>query len=583
MEFTYQDQKYGKKTGFVMNIKEKNMAARRKSNNFLVQGSILAVASIIVRVIGLIYRIPMTRIVGDEAMGSYTIAFEVYNIALILSSYGLPIAVSKLIASRVVIKEYRNSHRIFVCSLIFAVIVGLVASILLFIGADYFAGVLNDDQYAILPLKILAPTIFVFSIMGVLRGFFQGKNTMIPTAVSQVLEQVVNAVVSLAAAYYLIRSFSALDSVTSYGAAGGTLGTLVGATVSLLFLLFVYIIYRPILKKQIRNDRADYQDSFKTIFKLIVLTISPIILCQTIYHINGILDNGLFMNIMKMKEVTGFDKAIFGPVADNSLYTEEMRRTLIGIYGNKYRTLVYLPVAIAASFGAAIVTSITAAKTRGMDAVIRNKAHAAIKFNMIIAIPSAVGMGVLAYPIMTMLFPASHQLDANLLKLGAVSIVFYSLSTVSTAILQGVGKLRIPVINSAISLAIHIPLIYVLLQYTPLSTYSLVIGNVSFALVVCILNWISVEKHLEYRQEILKTFIIPTVSAGLMGVAAYFTYLGLQYLTGSNTLSTIMSVLIAVILYLLLLVFMKGVDEEELLHLPRGGKVVRLLQKLHLL
>lgn len=559
------------------------MAARRKSNHFLVQGSILAAASILVRVIGLIYRIPMTRIVGDEAMGSYTYAFEIYNIALILSSYGLPIAVSKLIASRVVIKEYKNSHRILICSMIFAVAVGLIASVILFVGADFFAGVLHDDEYAILPLKILAPTIFVFSIMGVLRGFFQGKNTMIPTAVSQVLEQIVNAVVSVTAAYYLIRSFSALDSVTSYGAAGGTLGTLVGATVSLLFLLFVYIIYRPILNRQMRNDKSDYHDSYKTIFKLIILTISPIILSQTIYHVNGILDNILFTNIMKTKEVTGFDKALFGSVAENSLYTKEMRRTLMGIYGNKYRTLAYLPVAIATSIGAAIVTSITAAKTRGMNAVIRNKAHAAIKFNMIIAIPSAVGMGVLAYPIMTMLFPDSHQLDANLLKLGAVSIVLYSLSTVSTAILQGVGKLRIPVINSAISLAIHIPLVYVLLKFTPLSTYSLVIGNVSFALVICILNWISVEKHLDYRQEILKTFIIPTVSAGLMGAAAYFTYLGMHNLTGSNTASAITAILSAIILYLLMLVFLKGIDEDELIHLPKGERIIRLLKKLHLL
>lgn len=558
------------------------MSASRKNNNFLVQGSILAVASLIVRMIGLLYRFPMTRIVGDEGMGSYEIAFGIYDIALILSSYGIPLAVSKIVASRVVIKEYRNAYRIFIVAMLFAGVIGMAASLLIYFGADFLAGTFMGDSYAILPLKVLSPTIFIFSVMGVLRGFFQGKNTMIPTAVSQVLEQVVNAAVSIAAAYILIRNYSALENVSSYGAAGGTLGTLAGALVSLLFLLFVYTVYRPILRRQIKNDPAEYVDSYGSILKLIILTLSPIILSQTIYNINGLIDKSLFMNIMPSHEIAGFEAGVFNTNA-GGLYSDENLRTLMGIYGNKYRTLTYLPVAIASAIGAAIVTSITAAKTRGMDSVVRNKTHAAIKFNMIIAIPSAVGMGVLAYPIITMIFPNSHQLDANLLRLGAISIVFYSLSTISTAILQGIGRLRTPVINSAISLVIHIPLVYVLLQYTPLSTYSLVIGNVSYALVVCILNWISVERHLNYKQELLKSFVIPSVSALIMGAAAYFTYMGMDIWTGNNLLSTCIAIIASIIIYLVLLVVMKGVDEEELSNLPRGAGIIKLLNKLHLL
>ena len=559
------------------------MASHEKSNHFLVQGSILAAASLLVRIIGLIYRIPMTRIIGDEGMGSYSIAFAVYNLALILSSYGLPLAVSKLVTARTVNKEHRNAYRIFQFSLVFSIIIGLIAAAVLFFGAEFFATVVNEDPYAVLPIRVLAPTIFVFSVMGVFRGFYQGKNTMIPTAFSQVLEQVVNAIVSVVAAYFLMKNYSASVNVTAYGAAGGTLGTLVGAVTGLLFLIFVFILYRPYLKKQMRHDRSEYQESYSDIFKLLLLTISPIILSQTVYHFNDVIDNSMFSKIMVTKEVTQFDQSVFSSSSVGKLYTDENIRILLGKYNNKYKLLTNVPVAIASAIGAAIVTSITAAKVRGMDKEIRRKTHVAIKFNMIIAIPSAVGMAVLAYPLLNMLFPGSHQLEANFLRLGSVSIVFYSLSTVSTAILQGINKLRIPVINSAISLGLHVLLVFLLLWFTPLSTYSLVIGNVAFALVVSILNWIAIEKYLSYKQEITKTFLIPTISACLMGVITHFTYLGLHQLTKSNTIATLTSLVLAIIIYFALLIFMKGVDEEELLHIPKGDSIVRILQKLHLL
>lgn len=559
------------------------MSTENKSNHFLVQGSILAAASLLVRFIGLIYRIPMTRIIGDEGMGSYSLAFGLYDIALILSSYSLPLAVSKLVAAKGINKEHRNSYRIFISAMGFAIVVGTAACLILFFGAEFFATVMNNDPNAILPLKVLAPTILVFSIMGVFRGFYQGKNTMIPTAVSQVLEQIINAVVSVLAAYLLMKNYSASEHVSAYGAAGGTLGTLMGAITGLLFLLFVYMLYRPIIKKQMHNDRTSYREPYRDIFKMLLITISPIILSQTVYHVNGVIDHAMFGNIMAAKEVTHFDSTVFTNTQPGQIYSAENIRILIGIYSNKYRVLTNLPVAIASAIGAAIVTSITAAKVRGMDTVIRSKTHAAIKFNMIIAIPSAVGMGVLAYPILTMLFPGSHQLDANFIRLGAISIVFYSLSTVSTAILQGINRLRVPVINSAISLGIHVILVYVLLKFTPLSTYSLVIGNVVFALVVCILNWISIEKYLDYKQEIIKTFVIPFVSAGLMGTAIHFIYVGLHSWTDSNTFATIISLFAAVILYFALLIFMKGVEEEELENLPRGEVIIRFLRWLHIL
>lgn len=559
------------------------MSSNNKSNHFLVQGSILAVASLVVRIIGLIYRIPMNRIIGLEGVGYYSKAFEVYNIALILSSYSLPIAVSRLVSARRVKKEHRNAYRIFLCAMALAITVGLIATLVIFFGAELFATVFFKTPNVTLPLRVLAPTIFIFSIMGVFRGFYQGKNTMIPTAVSQVLEQIVNAVVSIVASYLLISNYSISMNVSSYGAAGGTLGTFAGAFISLLFLLFVFVIYKPVLRKQMKHDHSENRESYQVIFKLLLITIAPIILSQTVYQISGLVDEALFGHIMSAKQITSFDREVIKNAAVGQLYTAADFNKLSGIYSGEYRLLTNVPVAIATAIGAAIVTTISADQARGYIDSIRSKIHAAIKFNMIIAIPSAVGMGVLASPILTLLFADEYHLSANMMMLGSVSVVFYALSTVSTSILQGIGKLRLPVIHSAVSLGIHIILVLCLLMFTPLSTYSLVIGNVTFPLVVCLLNWIAIAKHIDYQQEIMKSFVIPTLSAGLMGAVTYFTYYGLRYLTGSILLSTLCAVLVAVIVYFTLLILMKGINEEEMELIPKSGSILRILKKLHLM
>ena len=557
------------------------MSEKRKSNHFLVQGSILAVASIIVRIIGLVYRIPMQNIIGHEGTGAYSYSFEIYNIALILSSYSLPLAVSRLVAVRRVKKEHRNAYRIFLCAMALAVAVGFIATLIIFFGADLFAGLFKSPNAAF-PLRILAPTIFVFSIMGVFRGFYQGKNTMIPTAVSQIIEQIVNAVVSILAAYLLVKNFSASANVASYGAAGGTIGTFVGACTSLVFLLFVFIIYKPFINKQIRHDHTDNIESYGSIYKLLILTSLPIILSQAAYQISGMIDGIMFGQIMTTKYITIFDNEVL-KVLPVQLYNGHHTDILWGIYSGEYRLLTNVPVAIATAIGAAIVTSISADKSNGNDNAIRSKVHSAIKFNMIIAIPSAVGMGVLAYPIMRLVFHDYYKLSTNVMILGSISIIFYALSTISTAILQGLNKLKLPVIHAGISLGIHIILVLGLLKFTHLSTYALVIGNVTFPLVVAILNWLSIEKHLKYRQEIIKTFVIPIISAGLMGTAAYFTYLGIDKLSDSMLIATITAVIVAILSYFLLVVFLRGVSEEELSLIPKGGLIVRLFKKLHLL
>ena len=243
----------------------------KRKNSFYIQGSILALASILTRVMGIVFRVPLTRIIGDEGIGAYSNAYEIYNLALLLSTYSVPIAVSKLVSARESKKEYINSYMVFRTALFFSVISGALAALVTFLGADFFASTLFKSESSAIPLKFLAPTIFIFAIMGVLRGFFQGKNTVIPTSVSQLIEQFFHVVIGLSAAVIFRKIYDESEYRVAYGAAGGTFGTLIGAVASLIFLVvimsFVFIsiskqYYESISKvmeKQVHEQVNYYQ------------------------------------------------------------------------------------------------------------------------------------------------------------------------------------------------------------------------------------------------------------------------------------------------------------------------------------
>ncbi len=543
------------------------MASKKSSNNFLVQGGILATAAILVRFIGLLYRAPLINMIGKEGMGYYSNAYSIYNIALLISSYSLPLAVSKLVASRTIKKQHRNSFRIFMTALVIGAAVGLIASLSVFFGADYLAVKILESPRSAIPLKVLAPTIFVFAIMGVLRGFFQGNNSMVQTSVSQVIEQIVNAIVSIVAAYFLLKRFGLSEDASAYGAAGATLGTLLGAIASLIFLIFVFTLNRKFIKRKIISDTSNYVDSYAMISKMLAITVIPVILSQTVYQLTGIIDSSIFNKIMASQG-----------------HVEEVRSALIGLYSTIFLLLTNVPVSIASALATAIVPSIVISITNGMMMEVKNKIGLGIKSTMMVAFPSAAGLTVLASPIIQLIFRRVEvELPAKMLQIGSIAIIFFVFSTITNGILQGLDKMHIPIIHSAISLGIHVVFMYLLLTYAKIGIYALVIGNISFPLVVCILNWRYLRKLLDYQQEIKKTFLIPCISAIIMGIVAFLAYRGLYALVSSNAISCIVAIILAVFVYFVLLITLKGITEDELYKLPKGKMVIKLARRLFLI
>lgn len=536
------------------------------AGNFLIQGSILAAAGIIVRFIGLLYKIPMIRFIGKEGIGYYNTAYEIYNIGLILSSYSLPLAMSKLIAARRVKKRYQDIRRVFWSSMGLSAAAGGTMTLILLFGAEWITTNIFRSPSSALPLRVMAPTIFVFSIMGVIRGYFQGQGNMVPTSVSQVIEQIVNAAVSIAASYYFMIWFASREAPSAYGAAGGTLGTLMGAVASLIFLVFLMYCYVRRNASVLNRPQQARTESWSHIYTALLLTLTPIILSQFVYQLSGSVDNSLFGQIMDAKGLT-----------------ESERASLLGVYGGEYRLLSNVPVAIASSLGASMIPSIVHSRTQGSHAEVQYKIRMTIKFNMLIAIPCAVGMGTLSGPIMQLIFRDSSKLAADLMRIGALAVVFFSLSTVTNSVLQGIDLMRKSVTHSAISLTIHAVLVYVMLQHLNWGVYGLVIGNVTFALVVCILNWLSIGRALNYRQEVTTTFLLPFLASAIMGAAAFGSYTLVHMLTHSNILGLMVSVPLAMAVYAIAAILLGAVTAQELPDMPFGLRILKLCRKFHLM
>lgn len=543
---------------------------KKNNNNYLVQGTILVIASFVARAIGMIYRIPLTRILGAQGNAYYSTANEIYSIILMISSFSLPLAVSKLVSERLHKGQKKNAHRVFICALKFGLLVGGVMSVMTFALGGVITKFMKFEM-ASFALRVLSPAIFLYAVVGVLRGFFQGHETMIPTAVSQVIEQIVNAVVSVAGAALLVGYGAKLgekqgnDSLgPAFGAAGGTLGTVISILVALFFLGFIYVSYQRSFRRQMKRDHTPRLESEKRIYRALVATILPVVLSTVIYNISTVIDQG-----------------IFGTIMSGQGFVEKEYSTVWGIFV-EFKVLMNVPLSIASCLAPSVVPSLTASMLdedyRGAGIKVRDS----IRYTMVFTIPCAVGLAALASPVMQLVYNDSSTLAAGIMQSGALMIVLYALSTLTTGILQGLGEMQKPLIHSAVALVLHIIVLVLMLNFSGMNIYSVVYANIFFALVICLLNAWAIRQTLGYRQELMRSFIIPVFVSGLMGLAAYGVY-RLFALFASVLISTVIAILMGMVVYVVLLVKLRGITEREIRGLPKGAYLVYILQRCRIL
>ncbi len=541
------------------------MKQETDNNSSLVKNaSILMVATIISRVIGLLYRRPLGQVLGAVGLGYYGLASNLYTILLLISSYSIPMAVSKNVSERIALRQYRNAEKIFRAAMLYAVVVGGVTALF-----TWFAGRLllpPNQPNAVPALRMLAPTIFFSAILGVYRGYFQAYRTMTPTSVSQILEQIVNAIVSVFGAWILIRTFAPQGGTQAavYGSMGGTMGTGAGVLTGLLFMLFVYGINRKWFRKKRSQDVGSEEERYGDILKKLVLMITPIIFTSFIYNCSAYLDSYLYSSILGWK---GFDA--------------ELLSAAYGEYSNFYMPLIGIPLALASASTSAMMPETAGRHATGDIAGVNREVRRTLQLSMFICIPAMVGLTVLAFPIMGVLFPSSTDLAAKLMLTGSVFIITDSFSIITGGVLQSIGRQRTALLNAGVSLLVNLAsLAAMLYAFSALDIYAVMLSNILFSAVCCIMNVFSMRKYLGFRSEIRRTYSAPLLASALMGILAVAVYYGLFTVTRRPFICLMIAVVLAMLAYMMLYVRFSGISEEEMLHFPMGGRLVRILRRM---
>jgi len=533
----------------------------KSGSAFLKQAAILAAAGIIVRFIGFLYRVPMTAIIGDRGNAIYSAGYQVYNFLLILSSAGLPAAIGKMVSERIALREYKNAHKVFIVSLLFSSILGFIFMLLLIFFAKDIATNICKIPEAYYTLLSLAPTIFIVGIMSVIRGYFQGMNNMVPTAVSQIVEQIFNAFFSVLLAYIFIKRSVALS------AAGGTVGTGIGALAGLFIVLLAYSVNKKPIHHRLRKNAGNYVvESNKTILKVLLATAIPIIIGTAIYSITNLVDMSMVMSRL----------------LQSGAFTTEQAEKLYGQLQGKYVTLTTLPVAISTAVATAAIPNIASSMALKDMASVHRKINLSIKISMVISIPAAIGMAVLADQILYLLFPTVPE-GGSLLRIGSISIIFLALSQIITGTLQGIGKVQIPAINAFFGAIVKIVLNYYLIIIPSINVNGAVISTIFCYAVASGLNLLALIRSTGFKPDMVAAFIKPLIASLVMGAFCWASYKGSYMLTHIVSISTVISIMVGVVVYFVFMLFIKGITREDIYMLPAGRRLVGLCEKLNLL
>lgn len=543
---------------------------------------ILATAVFVSRLIGLIYKIPITNILGDEGMAIYSSAYSVYALLLTFSAIGIPSAISKLVSERIAAGSYRDAHRVFKVALAYSTLIGIGTSILLWFGAEQVSVLLKGDTTLAMPLRALAPTLIIVSVIAIIRGYFQGLGNMIPSATSQVIEQLFNAVFSVTLAYVLIPK-GIIASAT-----GSTLGPGIGAMASLAFLGIIYMVGYSKLHQYTKNEvvpKDKKRESSKTILKQVILLVVPILLTSSIFSITTTIDQKMLYEMLPQSVTYLEEKGELHrlPISNveeqvaNGADAKNLSDKLVGQYMSKYVTLTNLPVSLIVQLATAAMPAIAAAMMLKNYDDLRRKVYMVLKMGIMLAVPAGVGLAVFGTVIVPILFSGAPD-GGELVMYGAIGIIPMGLAQLTGGMLQGMGKQRVPVRNALIACGLKILLNGILLMIPYCHIYGVIYSSIICYCFYAYLNVKELNKVIQLKISWRSMLGKPLGAATIMGVVSYGLFFCLNSWKPLPVVWVALAMTAAVGIYGISLVAIGGVTKEEVGSLPGGSILGRWMK-----
>lgn len=530
------------------------------ANKSFVRGAaVLAVAGIIIKVLGAFFRIPLGNMIGDEGMAYYQAAYPIYVLFLTLATSGIPIAISRMVSERIAVGNDIEAHRVFKISFLLLFSIGAVSFAICFFGADLIVNAIGlpDAKFA---MRSVACALLLVPTMAAFRGYFQGRQNMNPTAVSQVVEQLFRVGVGLTLAYVLLKKG------TEYAAAGASFGAAAGAIGGLLAVCIIYFRRRSAMKAEIEESKArglEHEKGSKILWRIFAIAV-PITIGAAIMPIMNFIDTGMVVNRL---QATGWSYA-----DAKSLYGQ-----LTGFAG----PFINFPQVLTQAVAMSIVPAIAASFKLGDMNSLRKDVQVGLRIAIIVGIPCALGLMSLSEPIMILLYPLRREAAigaAPCLFIMAFGVIFLSTIQTLTGVLQGIGKQMIPVRNLAIGACAKIAVTYWLTGIHAINAKGAAIGTVVAYIIAATLDLMAVQKYTGAKFDISLTYIKPLVNGLVMAGVAVATY-KVCFMFMGNALSTMCAVALAAIVYGVMLFVTKTITRDEVLLLPKGKKLVKIVDK----
>ena len=531
----------------------------QKKQSFLQGVAVLTFATIIVKLLGFIYKVPLQNILQERGFGYFNTAYDVYNVLLMISTTGLPVAVSRMISQAQALDNYAQIRKIYSTSMKVFLSIGIVGTLIMLVFCRQLSVMVTTNENSWAAIAALSPCVLLICVVSAHRGFFQGQSNMTPTSVSQIYEAVVRVVFGLAGAYLMLRKTGSLI----YAAAGGIFGVTIGCIVAVVYLRIQFGKSNQVLQQgggEAKSTRA-------TMKELVAIAI-PITLGSAGLQIINLVDTMIYM------------RRLTGALA----WSSDAADTAKGIY-NYCQTIFNLPCSLVTPITISVIPTVTAALTTKNLVGARHTEESAVRTMAIITMPCAVGLAVLAEPIIRLLarnYGAASIATATpiLIYLG-IAVIFNSTVLLFNSIMQAHGDVTTPVINMLIGGVVKVIVNYILVAIPSLNIIGAAIGTVICYATITALDVIAMRKRVTTRPAILRNMVRPFGAAVGMGALTWATAALLSRMTSSNTIVCLSSLVVAVIVYVIFVIALRCVTYEDCMLFPKGEKIAKILHAKH--
>ncbi len=533
------------------------MSETQKKQSFLHGAALLAMATAIVKLVGALYKIPLKMIIGDQGYGYFMTAYDIYSVLLMISTAGLPIAMSRLISQADALGHTNQIRRVYKTAQAIFLGLGIISSLLMTLFCHQLAAFQRQpDAWA--AIACLGPCALLMCIMSAFRGFFQGQGNMRPTSNSQVLEAFIKLIVGLAAAYAVIRYTKSIAL-----AAGGAI---MGVTISCLFsVIYLFGKFRPAYRELPQS--RDVPRSYGTTAKGLLVIAIPITIGSAGLQLLTVLETKLYM----------------GQLLTANGLSQDAADTMRGIYGMA-QTIFNMPCAFMIPIATSVLPTITAQLTLKHNKAVRRTEESAARIAGLLSLPCTVGLFLLARPVMALLGGYSgEKLDtaANLMRILSVSIFLYAIIQYTNAVLQSHGQAHIPVINMLLSGIMKLIVVYLLVGNPAIGIAGAPIGAALCYLCIAAMNLLAIRRVVPQKPALMKNLLRPLIPSAIMGLAVFGSYKGLSALLGqgaSNVLLCGIPIIIGALVYFVAVVYFRAVTKADCCLLPKGEKIAKLLR-----